>query len=153
MVRIAFQSAKDADGDEHDYVNRLRESNNYIPELALVTRDGAKIIGQIILTRMYIHGKEVEFEALLLSPVCVLMEYRNNGIGSKLIIHSLELAKSMGYKAVFLVGEPDYYSRFGFRTIEHFKIRDTGNIPVQYTMALELEAGYLNIAGGVISIC
>ena len=70
-----------------------------------------------------------------------------------LIRHSFSLAKDKGFKAVFLVGEPEYYNRFGFTSIVNFGIIDTGDIPTQYTMGLELEKGFLGTKGGTISIC
>jgi putative acetyltransferase len=81
------------------------------------------------------------------------LEYRNRGVASELIRHSLAIAKDKGYKVIFLVGEPAYYSRFGFKSITNFGIKDTGKIPEQYTMALELEEGFLGTKGGIISIC
>ena len=153
LVKIAFQTSENADGDEQDYVNNLRKSNNYIPELALTIKDGIKIIGHIMLTKTIITRGNEKLEAILLSPVCTQLEYRNKGIASKLIIHSLTMAKDKGYKAVFLVGEPEYYSRFGFKSIINFVLKDTGDIPEKSTMGLELEEGYLGKKGGTISIC
>ena len=46
-----------------------------------------------------------------------------------------------------------YYNRFGFTSIVNFGIIDTGDIPTQYTMGLELEKGFLGTKGGTISIC
>lgn len=153
LVKIAFQTAKEADGDEHDYVNNLRESKNYIPDLAFTIKDDTKIIGHIMLTKTLIkRGTEV-FDALLLSPVCTQLEYRNKGIASKLILYSLTKAKEKEYKAVFLVGNPEFYIKFGFKSISNFGIKNTGDIPKQYTMGLELEEDFLGTKGGTITIC
>jgi len=153
LVKIAFQTSENADGDEQDYVKNLRKSNNYIPELALTVKDGIKIIGHIMLTKTIITRGNEKLDSLLLSPVCTQLEYRNKGIASTLIRHSFSLAKDLGFKAVFLVGEPEYYGRFGFKSITNFGIKDTGDIPEQYTMGLELEDGFLEKKGGTISIC
>ena len=153
LVKIAFQTSENADGDEQDYVNNLRKSNNYIPELALTIKEGIKIIGHIMLTKTIITRGNEKLDALLLSPVCTQLEYRNKGIASMLIRHSFSLAKDLGFKAVFLVGEPEYYERFGFKSITNFGIKATGDIPAQYTMGLELEDGFLETKGGTISIC
>jgi len=51
LVKVAFQTAKVANGNEQDYVNKLRANANYIPELALVAEKGAKLIGHIMLTK------------------------------------------------------------------------------------------------------
>lgn len=153
LVKKAFLTSENADGDEQDYVNNLRKNNNYIPELALTIKDGVKIIGHIMLTKTYITRENRKLDALLLSPVCTQLEYRNKGIASILIRHSLALAKDKGFKAVFLVGEPEFYGKFGFKSISSFAIKDIGDIPEQYTMGLELEKGFLGTKGGTISIC
>jgi putative acetyltransferase len=152
LVKAAFEKAPHADGDEHTYVSDLRLTERYIPDLALTLKDGEKIVGHIMFTKTYIDQKGEMLEALLLSPVCMAPAYQNKGLGSKLIQAGLLKAMLMGYKAVFLVGEPGYYSRFGFTSINKFGIKDTGDIPIEYTQALELEAGYLR-DGGIISIC
>lgn len=78
------------------------------------------------------------FEALLLAPISVILEFRNKGIGSELINESFRLAKKMGYTVVFLVGDPAYYHRFGFRRAVTFGIKHTHNIPDEYVMACKL---------------
>jgi predicted N-acetyltransferase YhbS len=151
-VKTAFQTARVSDGDEQDYVNKLRKSGNYIPELALVIKDGAHIIGHIMLTKTLLIQGEERLETLLLSPICTRLEYRNQGIGSKLIRYALAKAKELGYPAVFLVGNPVFYIRFCFRSIADFGIRETDKIPVEYIMGLELEQDFLGAKGGSTSI-
>lgn len=70
LVKVAFQTAEHSDGDEQDYVNKLRKSENYIPEFALTIKDGTKIIGHIMLTRTIITRGTEKINALLLSPIC-----------------------------------------------------------------------------------
>ncbi len=150
LVQEAFRTAKVSDGDEQEYVNKLRSSAGYIPELALVLADGPELVGHIMLTRFAITTPCGAFEALLLAPVCVLKEYRNRGVGSEFIRHALGLAKESGFKAVFLVGDPAYYNRFGFEPAVSYGITNTDNIPEQYVMALELEDGALKNHTGTI---
>lgn len=152
LVKIAFQTAEHADGDEQDYVDNLRMSDRYIPELAFTVRDNEVIIAHIMLTKTGIYRGHHAIPALLLSPVCVLLEHRKKGVAARLISFALQKAKEYGFKAVFLVGEPGYYSRFGFRSIADFYITNTGDIPDKYNMVLELEKGYLGTSGGQISI-
>ncbi len=49
LVKVAFQTAKVAKGRGQDYVNDLRISGNYIPELALVAEEDTGIVGHIML--------------------------------------------------------------------------------------------------------
>ncbi len=152
VVKISFQTAKHADGDEHEYVLKLRSSGFYLPELALVLKIEKKFVGHIMLTKTFISNKIFEKEALLLSPVCILNEYRNIGFGAKLIKFALKKAQQLDYKAIFLVGSPIYYQRFGFKSITQFGLKNDGNFSLEYVLALELVDGYLNIDNGMISI-
>lgn len=49
-----------------------------------------------------------EHRVLTFGPISVLPEYQNKGIGSKLINHTISLAKEMGYKAIVILGDPKY---------------------------------------------
>ena len=84
--------------------------------MALVAEEGGKFLGHIMLTKTCVVTSGSKFEALLLAPLSVALEHRNRGIGSKLVKESFDLAKSFGYKAVFVVGDPAYYSRFSFKS-------------------------------------
>jgi putative acetyltransferase len=54
------------------------------------------------------------FRALGLAPVSVLPGRQLAGIGGSLIREGLARATSAGWDAVFLLGKPEYYERFGF---------------------------------------
>ena len=54
LVKVAFQTGKVSNGLEQDYVNQLRASGNYIPQLALVAEEDGKLVGHIMLTKTYV---------------------------------------------------------------------------------------------------
>ncbi len=152
LIQTAFQTAKTPPSDEEEYAVSLRQSDGYIPELALIAESDGKIVGQVMLTKTYIDTGAEEIEALLLGPVAVLIEHRRKGIGAKLITEALNKAKKMGYKAVFLCGDPDYYNRFGFKPVVDFGISYDMDIPAKYVLACELREGWLKDTKGSISI-
>lgn len=86
FVKEAFETAAVSDGTEQDFVNMLRASENYIPELALVATDNKQLIGHIMLTKFVFEGM------LLLAPLTVKLDYRQQGIGKKLVQKAFELA-------------------------------------------------------------
>ncbi|HVJ40308.1 MAG TPA: N-acetyltransferase [Dongiaceae bacterium] len=53
-------------------------------------------------------------QALLLGPLGIDQEFAGRGIGRALTFKTLELAAGLGYGLVLLVGDVDYYKRFGF---------------------------------------
>jgi len=151
LVKIGFQTAEVSNGNEQDYVIKLRASVNYIPELALVAEENGKLIGHIMLTKTYVSCNDSKFEALLITPLCVAIEHRNLGIGSELVKESFGLAKNSGYKAVFVVGNPLFYSRFGFRSSALFGIKHVPMIPDQFVMVNELSIGALTDVVGTVT--
>ncbi|HBH17893.1 MAG TPA: N-acetyltransferase [Cyanobacteria bacterium UBA9579] len=152
LVKVAFQTAKVSNGKEQDFVNQLRNSGNYIPELALVAEDNHKLIGHIMLTKSYISTSNCKIETLLLAPISVVLEYRNKGVGTELINKSFEIARKMGYKSVILVGDPAYYSRFGFEKSVDLGIKNSNNIPEEYVLACELVPDALFEINGTIDL-
>lgn len=154
LIRTAFKTANVKDGDEQDFASGLRKSANYIPELALVARTEEKLIGHIMFTKTYVtHPDGTTFEALLVAPVSVFLEYRNKGVGGALIRRGFEFARAMGYKAAFLVGDPAYYQRFGFVKTSTYGIRPKNEIPEQYVMVKELEPNALDGITGTVQCC
>jgi len=52
--------------------------------------------------------------ALLLGPLAVAPDRTKCGIGRALMFKTLDLAAQLGHDLVLLVGDVDYYQRFGF---------------------------------------
>jgi putative acetyltransferase len=151
LVKTAFETAKVADGNEQDYVGKLRASGNYIPQLALVAEEDGKLVGHIMLTETFVTTATSKFGALLLAPLSVALQYRKRGIGSALVEQSLQLARNMGYLAVFVVGDPEFYGRFGFKSSVHFGVKHVPAIGDQYVMVRELSVGVLAGVAGTVT--
>ena len=92
--------------EESDLVDALRRDGDAV--LSLVATDSG-VIGHVMFSRM-----KAPFKALGLAPVAVLVDYRRQGIADGLIRAGLVQAKRDGWEAVFVLGSPDYYTRFGF---------------------------------------
>ena len=151
LIQTAFETAKVKDGDEQDFTDRLRASEGYIPELGLVAEQDGKLIGQILFTRTFVERPDgSRFETLLLAPLSVLLEYREQGVGSALMREGFRLALEQGYTSAFLCGDPGYYERFGFRSSAGFGIHSKSGIPPQFTLAVQLEPDALKGVAGMI---
>ncbi len=115
LVQTAFKTAKVSSGDEQNFVNRLRASGNYVPELALVAEEEGKMIGHVMLTHTTVETDEgTTCDLLLLAPLAVVLDQRGKGVGGGLLETVCARAKQLGYRAITLVGNPAYYQRFGF---------------------------------------
>ena len=152
LVKLAFETANVSNGQEQEFVNQIRAEGNYIPKLALVAEEDGRIIGHVMLSRTFVKEGAKRHTVLLLAPLSVKLEHRNRGVGGALVRESLRIAKDMGYKAVFLVGNPAYYHRFGFQSAASFGIRHMMGVPDEYVMACELEPGYFTQIKGTVEI-
>ncbi len=153
LIKDAFQTAKVKDGDEQDFARALRRSANYIPALALVAEDDdGRIVGHIMLTRTRVEQfSGLPYAGLLLEPLSVDKRHQGRGIGRALVNHALLLAGQMGYAAVFLCGDVDYYARFGFKPLSYYGLgsHDIRHLP--HALACELTPGALSeVAGGTV---
>ena len=111
LLLAAFPTAVEA-----DLVERLRDDGDC--EIALVAEESRRIVGHILMSRMRVVGDGRAWRALGLAPVAVAPERQGRGIGGRLIERALAIARERGEEIVFLVGEPDYYRRFGFAAAE-----------------------------------
>ncbi|MFD1899849.1 GNAT family N-acetyltransferase [Enterococcus termitis] len=81
FTKEAFKTAKVKSGDEQDFVNRLRQSKEYLPDLAYVAEINDEIVGHVMSTRLYVESEHNEHELLLLAPLTVRLDQRNKGLG------------------------------------------------------------------------
>jgi putative acetyltransferase len=93
--------------DEADLVERLRADGAAV--VAAVAIDSERVIGHLMLSRM-----AAPFRALGLAPVAVTPDRQGEGVGSELIRWVLARAQEQAWDAVFVLGDPAFYRRFGF---------------------------------------
>lgn len=94
---------------------RFRDGVNDIPTLRFVARADNQLAGTIRFWPVTIgRGMPASAPALLLGPLGVSSKFQNMGIGAALMIHGMNAARDQRHDLVLLVGELDYYGRFGF---------------------------------------
>lgn len=149
MIREAFWDLYKPGCDEHLIAHNMRKSSDFVKELDYVACDGDIITGNIIYSRAkVINDENDEFEVLCMGPLAVLPSYQKKGIGSLLMNCSIEKARQLGYKAIFLFGNPEYYKRFGFRNTGEYNIQTSSGENFDAFMALELYNGSLKQVSG-----
>lgn len=150
LVTDAFAAAPGADGDEQDFVVRMRDHPGYRRDLALVAEEHGRLVGYVLLTETHIVRRGGDIPVLLLAPLCVREEHWGRGIAAALMKEGFKRGLEMGYDAVFLAGDPNYYTRFGFRSVSEHGIRHELPVPDVYILALELVPGALRGKSGTI---
>ncbi len=149
VTREAFWNHHVPGCDEHYLIHVMRNHPDFISELDYVALDGDKIVGNIMYTRSrLVKDNGEECHVLCFGPVAVLPEYQGKGIGTKLIEHTKALAKEMGFSAIIIYGDPDYYKRVGFVPAETYHIGTSGNTYAEALLACELVPGALQNCQG-----
>ena len=90
----------------------FREGVNPVRELSWIALEGDRLVGAIRYWPILVG--ESGHPALLLGPLAIAQDRAGKGIGRALMFKTLDLAAQLGHDLVLLVGDVDYYKRFGF---------------------------------------
>ncbi|GLK80433.1 GNAT family N-acetyltransferase [Methylopila turkensis] len=126
---------------------RLREGRLPARGLALKAVDAS---GRMVGTLRFWHVAAGDRAALMLGPLAVERDAREEGVGSALMREGLARAASLGHDAVVLVGDAPYYARFGFAAEAAEGLSLPGPVERARFLALELQAGALDGASGMV---
>jgi putative acetyltransferase len=140
--RAAFETSVEA-----DLVDALRAKAG--PLISLVAEVDEQIVGHILFSAVSL-AQHPELNLMGLGPMAVLPKYQRKGVGSALVGEGLQRCKHRGCQAVVVVGHPEYYPRFGFVPASRYGIRCEYDVPDDVFMLVELAAGILRGASGLI---
>lgn len=107
----AFKTLPISNHTEQFIINALRAAN--APTISLVAEIKEKVVGHIAFSPVTISDGSTGWYGL--GPISVLPEYQKQGIGQSLMNEGLSMLKDLGGQGCALVGDPNYYKRFGFR--------------------------------------
>ena len=141
-----IQSAAFRRRNEAELVVALRRSTS--PQVSLIAEQDGRSVGHVFFSPVGFDPPAPSLRAAGLAPIAVEPGSQRRGIGSALVRAGLERCAALGWRAVFLVGSPAYYSRFGFALAapQGFGYGDPRfDAALQ---ALELEPGALTGCGG-----
>ena len=126
---------------------RLRDGRAPAEGLALSAVRQGRVVGSVRLWHVSAGG----IPALMLGPLAVEASSRQLGVGAALMDHALAAAKARGHRAVILLGDAPYYARFGFSTDKTGELTLPGAFERDRLLGLELRAGGLDGAWGMIA--
>lgn len=140
--RLAF-----GQDDEAEMVAAVCQSSHFDPKLSLMALYEGQVVGHVLFSPVTIAGHE-ELRALGLAPLGVLPDFQGQFIGSALVYEGLEVCRRKKIEAVFVLGHPEYYSRFGFAPASRWGIGNIYGVDEPF-MVLELASGALEGVRGV----
>lgn len=134
---------------EADIVDALRAAGAIV--LSLVALDESdRVIGHALVSPVTVETGEGETGLVGLEPVAVLPSDQERGVGTQLIEACLEKLRERGHAAVVVVGDSNYFSRFGFIAAERWDLHWAADAPEDVFMVLELAPGRLAGTRGTV---
>ena len=79
-----------------------------------IAAENGALIGIIFFTRMKF---QTGINAFILAPVAIRTDHQRRGVGQRLIRHGLNTLYKDGVELIVTYGDPNFYSRVGFRTV------------------------------------
>jgi predicted N-acetyltransferase YhbS len=126
---------------------RLRDGRAPAEGLALSAVRQGRLVGTVRLWHVSVGG----LQALMLGPLAVDDTCRGLGVGAALMDRALDIARHRGHAAVILLGDAPYYARFGFSGDKTGELSLPGPFERDRLLGLELRAGALDGAWGMIA--
>jgi putative acetyltransferase len=111
VTMAAFENHPHSNQTEQFIINALRTYNALT--VSLVAEIEGRVVGHIAFSPVTLSGNSCDWYGM--GPVSVLPDYQKQGIGKSLINEGLRLLRASGAKGCALVGDPNFYGRFGFR--------------------------------------
>ena len=134
----AFFDAPHTDHTEQLIVKALRDSGALT--ISLVAENSAQIVGHVALSPVTISNDSNDSNGWYgLGPISVIPCEQGKGIGSKLMNAALAELKNLKANGCVLLGDPNYYHRFGFEPRGGLVLPD---VPPEYFQALLLQGAH-----------
>ncbi len=119
LCQLFIQTFTDSEGESEgkligDLTHNIITGTKSEDLHGFVATEGEQIIGSIFFTRIIFQNG---INAFLLSPVAILTAFQGKGIGQKLINYGIGYLKENGVSLVITYGDPDFYSKVGFKQI------------------------------------
>ncbi|QEG39400.1 hypothetical protein UC8_13890 [Roseimaritima ulvae] len=83
------------------------------PIFSLIAERGGDLVGHVLFTSATLDSND-EVSAQILAPLAVTRDQHGQGTGSRMVKDGFAHLEEAGVELVFVLGYPDYYSRFGF---------------------------------------
>ena len=141
LTTAAFLNAEHTDHTEQFIVLRLREAGALT--VSLVAEVDDVVVGHVAISPVTVDGADVGWFGL--GPISVDPSRQGAGIGSSLMDAALNALRELGASGCVVLGDPAYYSRFGFRV--HRGLEYPG-VPAEYFQAISFDG---DVPSGIVA--
>ncbi|MGB0719467.1 MAG: GNAT family N-acetyltransferase [Bdellovibrionales bacterium] len=132
LTQEAFQNVLFSNQTEAQIIDALRDRNAL--SLSLVAVENDVIIGHVCFSPVYINDVFDHWYGL--GPISVHSDFRRQGVGSALIRQGLEMLNKENARGCVVLGDPQYYRRFGFSCFSNLKYEGA---PAEYFLCLAFD--------------
>jgi putative acetyltransferase len=133
VIVAAFSNAPHTSHTEQHIVDALRRTGSL--EISLVAEVEGAVIGHVALSPVVIADGAAGWFGL--GPIAVLPECQRRGVGSQLMREALRTLRDRAASGCVVLGEPEYYGRFGFRALPDLSLP---GVPREYFLALSFDS-------------
>ena len=133
LTASAFLNAPHTSHTEQYIVAALRSAGKL--SVSLVAEADGGLIGHVAISPVSISDGTPGWFGL--GPISVLPQYQRQGIGSRLMREALRILSERGASGCVVLGEPEYYGRFGFRADPNLILP---GVPAEYFQALPFDS-------------
>ncbi|MBW2314006.1 MAG: N-acetyltransferase [Deltaproteobacteria bacterium] len=148
---FTVQNAAFGQTDEARLVDAMRGSVE--PAVSLVATRGDAIVGHVFVSPVTLDTEPGATDLGGLAPLGVVPDLQGRGAGGELVRAALEASQGVGFRAVFLLGSPVYYGRFGFEPAAPLGFHYQSEAFDEHFQQLELEPGALSGRAGFVRYC
>jgi putative acetyltransferase len=150
-IRVLYRAVFGRE-DESQLVDRLRDDGMHVVSLIAVDEadEGAELVGHVLFSEVRIETQKGLMLGAALAPIGVRASRQKTGIGSELIKEGFVICRERGRVAVLVLGDPKYYSRFGFRAEPARRLMSPYSDAGKNWMAAELVPGALKDVYGLV---
>ena len=128
LTMAAFLDAPHTDHNEQFIVRDLRKAGAL--SLSLVAELEGKVVGHLCFSPVTITDGSANWFGL--GPISVSPALQGKGVGSRLMKAGLATLEANGAAGCVVLGDPDFYGRFGFVTDANLVLP---GVPAEYFMA------------------
>ena len=129
LTKAAFLTAPHTGHTEHFIVDALRRAG--VLTISLVVEQAGALLGHVAISPVTISDGTAGWYGL--GPISVAPECQRRGIGTLLMRAALQTLRDRGAHGCVVLGDPAYYSRFGFILDPALVLAD---VPPAYFQAL-----------------
>ena len=150
LTREAFWNVYKPGCSEHFVLHKFRDDPDFISELDLILEDeingNVQIVAHVMFADAELNRSDgTKIPICTFGPISVDPEFQRKGYGKKLLVYALESADKMGYGAVCIAGNIDFYGTCGFviASSQNVRYAEDPESEAPYFLVKELKRDFL----------